>query len=308
MSRLIHNLTTRLRFRDLTLLVALGEGNSLRTAAQILNVTQPALSRTLTEIESTFGCALFDRGARGLTPTAQGFSAVRGARQLLRELERVGEEVELSSESASVIRIGAPHFVAHGHLPQLMERFHRMGVAARIKLTEGAANDLFDKLLEGEVDALITTYADRPLDEIRLRYESLFPSKYVLIAPSRMKAQGYRRKPRLREFADAAWILPAYASMLRKDIDKAFLAEGIPPPRPLVESNNPFSNLHFVIEGCGLAFVPQETLRHIKGDLVYQVPLSPALRTGPVALVSLAGAEGAQVAALRMALSRDSGQ
>lgn len=302
MSRLLHDLTTRLRFRDLKLLVALGEGNSLRHSAQSLNVTQPALSRTLAEVEAAFGFQLFERGARGLTPTAQGLAAVRGARQLLRELERVGEEVELSSESASVIRIGAPHFVAHGHVPGLLGRLNQMGVAARIKLTEGAAIDLFEKLLAGEVDALITTYADRPLDDIRLSYESLFPSRYVLIAPKHMKFGRRARPAHLQDFSQTPWILPAYSSMLRKDIDKAFLSAGMPPPRPVVESNNPFSNLHFVAAGCGLAFVPQETLSHTKPDLVQQVPLVAPLMTGPVALISLAGAQGAQLGALRLAL------
>lgn len=302
MSAKPNHVAARLRFRDLQLLAALGDGNSLRNAAHILNVTQPALSRTLTEIEVTFGCRLFERSARGLVPTQQGAAAVRGARQLLGELERVGEEIELSAEFASVIRIGAPHFVAHGHLPTLMTRVQDAGVAPRLQLIEGAAHDLFHKLLEGEVDALITTYADRPLDEARLTYERLFPSRYVLIAPAGAQWLPRNRIAGLQDFARIPWILPAYTSMLRKDIDKAFLGAGMSPPRPVVESNNPYTNLHFVAAGCGLAFVPVETLRHIRPGLLQQVPVSPPLSTGPVALIYLAGAKTTQLNTLRLAL------
>lgn len=296
-------LASRLRFRDLQLLVALADGSSLRKAAELMNVTQPALSRTLTDIEGTFGCALFVRGSRGLQPTVQGLAAMRGALQLLKELDRVGEEVEFSAKSESVIRIGAPPFVAHGHLPRLMAQMRANGQTVRLKLVEGVVNDLFDKLLQGDVDALFTTYADRWVEGERFAYESLFPSHYVLIAPPefRWTARGHG-KAALAQLAEMEWVMPGYNSMLRKDIEKAFLAAGVAPPRPIVESNHPFTMVHFVAAGCGLGFVPQETLHRLKPGVVREVPLTPPLISGPVALIYLAGSQNAQLNSLRRAL------
>ncbi|MCZ8256408.1 MAG: LysR family transcriptional regulator, partial [Polaromonas sp.] len=76
-------LVARLRFRHLRLITELQRGGSLRAAAQALNLTQPALSKALAEIEGAFGFALFTRTARGLTPTPQGVVALRGAALLL---------------------------------------------------------------------------------------------------------------------------------------------------------------------------------------------------------------------------------
>lgn len=303
MSRTPHRLASRLRFRDLQLLVALAEGSSLRKAAEVMNVTQPALSRTLTEMEDAFGCVLFLRGPRGLQPTSQGVAAMRGALQLLHELDRVDEEVEFSSQSASVIRLGAPPFVAHGHLPQLLAKLNRDGQAVRLKLMEGAVNDLFVKLLDGEVDALITTYADRVIEGERLVYDSLFPSRYVLIAPPEFqKSNRGKGKFSLGQLAELPWIMPGYTSMLRKDIDKAFLADGVTPPNPIVESNHPFTIAHFVAEGRGLSFVPTETLRNLKPGFVHEVPLTKPLTTGPVALIYRSGTQSAQLESVRQIL------
>lgn len=296
-------LATRLRFRDLQLLVALSDGSSLRKAAELMNVTQPALSRTLTDIEGAFGCALFVRGSRGLQPTVQGLAAMRGALQLLQELDRVGEEVEFSAESASVIRVGAPPFVAHGHLPRVIKQMRANGQTVRLKVVEGVVNDLFDKLLQGDVDALFTTYADRSVEGERFTYESLFPSRYVLIAPPefRWTARG-KGKAALAQLAPMDWVMPGYTSMLRKDIDKAFLAAGVTPPRPVIESNHPFTMVHFVAAGGGLSFVPPETLHHLKPGVVREVPLLQPLTSGPVALIYLAGSRNAQLNSLRRAL------
>ncbi|XXQ56132.1 LysR family transcriptional regulator [Xenophilus aerolatus] len=75
----LRRLLGRLRFRHLQLLVALDRGGSLRAAAAVLHLTQPALSKALGEVESAFGFKLFTRGARGLTPTPQGALVVQGA-------------------------------------------------------------------------------------------------------------------------------------------------------------------------------------------------------------------------------------
>ena len=65
----VDHLVARLRFRHLRLITELQRDGSLRAAAQTLNLTQPAVSKALGEIESAFGFALFTRMARGVTPS-----------------------------------------------------------------------------------------------------------------------------------------------------------------------------------------------------------------------------------------------
>src|SRR3546814_12453764 len=86
MSTLIR-LTTRLKSRHLTLLLALQRHRSLTRVAQEAGVSQPAATKTLAEIESIFGGPLFVRSRHGLQPTPLGPLALVRAQHMLQDLE-----------------------------------------------------------------------------------------------------------------------------------------------------------------------------------------------------------------------------
>jgi LysR family transcriptional regulator of abg operon len=296
-------LASRLRFRHLQLLLALDEGGSLRAAAQALNFTQPALSKALAEIEAAFGLPLFTRTARGLAPTPQGSAAVRGARLLLHELEHVREEAAAAACAAAVVRIGAPPFVAHGHLPAVIARLAASTPRVHVELLEERVPLLMDALAEGRVDALVTSYPPAPPDGgTGLRYEKLFDTEYAVIAPPRHQVAGTRRVdwPAL---ALHDWILPARTSMVRRMVEDTFMRGGAVPPVPVVESTSPVTNVQLVAAGIGLAVVPLATLLHAGKGLVVRVPATPAIAPGPVGLISRAGPENPRLQLVRDALA-----
>jgi LysR family transcriptional regulator, regulator of abg operon len=152
-SRETERLVARLRFRHLRLITELQRGGSLRAAAQALNLTQPALSKALAEIEGAFGFALFTRTARGLTSTAQGAVALRGAALLLAELAHLGREVAAGESAAATVRIGAPPFVAQGYLPEVLARLAQRDPPVRVQLLEERVPVLMQALQQGEVES-----------------------------------------------------------------------------------------------------------------------------------------------------------
>lgn len=163
-------LITRLRFRHLRLIVELERGGSLRAAAQTLHLTQPALSKALGELEGAFGFDLFTRTPRGLTPTARGEIAVRGAAMLLAELVHLRAEAAAGDGGATVVRIGAPPFVAQGYLPPVLARLARREPPVRVRLLEERVPLLLEALAGGELDALVTSYpAQMPAPTSMLR-------------------------------------------------------------------------------------------------------------------------------------------
>ncbi|MBP6018651.1 MAG: LysR family transcriptional regulator [Burkholderiaceae bacterium] len=296
-------LAARLSFRDLQLLVALDSGYSLRRAAQLLSVTQPAVTRTLQQVEGAFGHVLFHRSPKGLEPTAEGAVAMRGARQLLAELGRVQKEVDLGSRAAAVIRLGVPHFVAYSMLPGLVSTLQEGGKAVHVHLMEAPVKELQAALDRGDLDALITTYiaSTHEPNAVRLKYEKLFMSNYVPIChPDHPAAR--QKKPDLNNLLDSSWVLPSYTSILRRDIDDAFQRSGLTPPRPTIESNNPFTNIHLVASGHGLAFVPHATLSGMQAEIVKVLRISIEIPSRPVALIYRAGSVQNQVELLRKAL------
>jgi LysR family transcriptional regulator of abg operon len=305
LSREAAQLVARLRFRHLQLMMELQRGGSLRAAAQVLNLTQPALSKALAEIESAFGFALFTRTARGLTPTARGEVALRGAALLLRELAHVRDEAASGDGGAAILRIGAPPFVAQGYLPKVLLTLARRDPPVRVQLLEERVPLLMKALVAGEVDALITTYpAHMPeAGTVALVYEKLFDAGFLVLAPPAHPLVRARQVDWQR-LAREPWIMPAPSSMVRRVIEDAFMRAGVVPPTPLVESTSPVTNVQLIAAGIGIGAAPESTARHaISLGQVKRVRVQPEIAPGPVALIYRAGVESSRVAVLKAALS-----
>lgn len=304
-SRDTERLVSRLRFRHLTLITELQRGGSLRAAAEVLNLTQPALSKALAEVEGAFGFALFTRTARGLTPTAQGSVALRGAVMLLEELAHLRREAASSESAIATLRIGAPPFVAQGHLPDVLKKLAMREPPVRVHLLEERVPVLMQALLQGEVDALISSYPMHMPEpgHAELRYEKLFEVEFTLIAP-----QGHplarARQVSWERLAQEPWVMPARTSMARRVIEDSFMRAGVVPPVPVIESTSPVTNVQLVAAGIGLSIAPDMTaLRHAQNmNLVKRVRASPAIPPGPVALIYRAAVANPRVALLREVL------
>lgn len=298
-------LAARLRFRHLQLLLALEAGGSLRAAAQSLNLTQPALSKALAEIESAFGVPLFARTARGLTPTPQGLATLRGARLLLEELAHVHAEAAAADVAPALVRIGAPPFVANGYLPSVLVRLRQVEPRVCVVLMEERVPLLLEALAEGRLDALVSTYPVQAPDTSSpvLRYEKLFDSRFEVIAPSNHPVLRMRRVA-WADLAPHDWIMPARVSMLRRLIEEQFARAGCLAPLPVIESTSPVTNVQLVAAGIGLAVVPEATLQHaaVKGS-VARVRVMPAVVPAPVSLISRPTAANPRLDLLREALA-----
>lgn len=297
-------LVTRLRFRHLRLISELRRGGSLRAAAQVLNLTQPALSKALGELEGAFGFALFTRTARGVTPTAQGEVAVRGAEVLLAELAHLRLEVAAGNSVAAVVRVGAPPFVAQGYLPAVLARLVQRDPPVRVQLFEERVPLLLEALAAGQLDALVTSYpAQMPeLGGVQLQFEKLFDAEFFVIAPPGHPVTRARQVDWQRLAAEP-WVMPAPTSMLRRLIEQGFLQAGLVPPVPVVESTSPVTNVQLVAAGLGLSAAPAATVRHeLAIGRVKRVRVSPGIVPGPVALICRAGVANPRVALLREAL------
>jgi LysR family transcriptional regulator, regulator of abg operon len=260
----------------------------------------------LREIEEALAVKLFVRTSRGLQPTAQGAVAARAAGRLLQDLGRVKQEVDAGAKDSALIRIGAPHFIAHGYLPELVARLRQSAqYVVHTEIHEGPVPDLFSELAQGRLDALITTYSGVPARVLQsLQKKPLFQAKFLVAAPAAFPIGKRRRGVNLAELADQSWILPSVRSMLRREIDAAFLREGLTPPISVVESSNPVTNLKLVRAGIGLSLLPEATIEAMDTEGVRLLPVRPAIGSGPVALFHHASEPAWRISLLSDALAR----
>lgn len=300
----MRQLTGKLRFKHLQLLVTLERMGSLHATASELKLTQPTLSKALHEVESAFGLPLFTRGARGMHPTTVGVLAVRGAERLLRELSHLVAET-MTEPAGSVLHLGAPPFVAVAYLPRLLQTLRARQPGVRVRLQEDLTPMLVQALLHKGLDALFTSFS-RELNEIahpRLHYEKLFEVESAVIASPRhplAQATGVCWS----ELQSERWILPEQNSCTRRGVDDAFARAGCLSPTPVVESAHPGTNVRLVSEGLGLSAVPVDTLRlaEAAGEVV-RLKLQAPLALSSVGLIYRAvQAQDAKIHWLRDAL------
>ena len=285
----LDNLLTRLRFRHLRMLVVLQRCGTIGKAAAELNLTQPALSKMLKEVEDAFGFVIYRRGPRGLQPTVQGQAAIQGATVLIAGLSHVQEAALASAQLATaVLHLGAPPSVAAGTLPLVLARLRKNSPAILVRLREEPVPALFEGLISGELDALLTSFNPASLATRRperLIYERCLGHTYAVIAPADHRF-ARRRSLSWGELLQESWILPERSLLARQSLDSYFLQAGSTVPEPAITSNNPATNIQLVAAGLGISAVPLSMVageEHLGRIARLRVPMGA--RRVPTALV-----------------------
>src|SRR3954470_18601053 len=130
---LMDRVAQRLKLRDLRLLEAVVRWRSMAKAATHLNLSQPAVSKAISEMEHTLGVRLVDRSRQGVEPTPQGRVLLKRGAAIFDELRQGVSEIEfLSDPTAGEVRITASEPMTAGVLPivlsQLSRKYPRISV------------------------------------------------------------------------------------------------------------------------------------------------------------------------------------
>ncbi|MEO8133877.1 MAG: LysR family transcriptional regulator [Betaproteobacteria bacterium] len=229
---------TRLRMRDLQLLIAIDEHKSISSAAASLRLAQPAASRTLMEMEQTLRVHLFERDrGKGMSATSAGELVLARARAILADCRLMTMELEAHrSGIGGHLRLGVIPFAPGSMIQRLISVLigaeHRMSVA----VTEGSTTQLMHELQREKLDAIIARCSTAEIAP-GLTQETLFRQEACLIA-HKLSPLVRKEQIRLTDLADSTWLLPPRGTPTRLFIDEAFVAAGMLPPSPLVEAGS----------------------------------------------------------------------
>jgi LysR family transcriptional regulator for metE and metH len=158
----------RLEIRDLRLVTAVATQGSLTQASAVLHVSQPALSRHLSQVEARIGAPLFERTGSRMVPTVAGETLLRHAAGILQQLDEAAEALYSSgTRERRVLRVGTECYTGYHWLPGVSNRFAQAHPDVEIEITFDAAGDPLPMLKNGEIDVgLLTEY--RPLRGIAM--------------------------------------------------------------------------------------------------------------------------------------------
>src|SRR6185437_4542732 len=238
----------RLTLRDLHIFLAVVQWGSMAKAAAHLSISQPAISKSIADLERAVGARLLDRSPRGIEPTAFGRALARRGLAVFDELRQGISEIEfLADPTAGEVRIGCPESIAAGLLPAVAEEFSRRFPRMVLRVAQAQTVTLeFRELRERHVDLMIGRIA-RPFAEEGLAAEVLFDEPLHLVAGVQSR-WARRRKLSLAELAHAAWILTPPNEVLSAPVAAVFQEHGLETPRDdrffLVPPAPPFADAH----------------------------------------------------------------
>jgi DNA-binding transcriptional LysR family regulator len=159
-------LQQRLKFRHLRVIDAIVTHESILQAAKALGLSQPALTKSLQEVEEIVGARLFDRHARGADPTAFGLTVAASARRLLAEIGRLEDDLDaLEGGDGGPVVIGALPVAAAGVLPGALARLKIARPDIEVRVIQGRTEELISQLTLRELDLVIGRLYDMPQDD-----------------------------------------------------------------------------------------------------------------------------------------------
>jgi DNA-binding transcriptional LysR family regulator len=222
---------SRLKLRDLHILLVVATRGSMAKAAAELAISQPAVSRAISEMEHELGLRLLDRGRNGVEPTAYGRALMKRGLTIFDELTQGLQELEtLADPTVGQLRIGSSENVAAGLLPAVIDRFSQQHPGIRVNVSQAVlSTSQYRELRERSIDLLLG-WIPTPFAEEDLLAERVFDDPSGVVVSRQSKWSGSSRVT-LSDLADEAWILPPPDTFPGSSAARLFREAGLNMPR-----------------------------------------------------------------------------
>src|SRR5712691_514610 len=280
-------IASRMKLRDIHILMAVAQAGSMNKAAVVLNMTQPAVSRSIAELERAVGVSLLDRNARGVEPTAYGRALLDGGTAVFDDLRQAVKIIEfLADPTTGEVRIGCVPFLAASFVPAVVDRLSRRCPRIVFHLVTATVEALPHELSERNVDLLIARRFGSIADK-RMGFEFLFNEPYV-VAAGAQSPWVRRRRIKLAELVNESWTLPPPKSVIATVAMEVFRVSGLDYPRTIVVADNAQARIGLVATGRFLTILQASALRFPTGQPDIRVlPVEPQMAEVPVGIVTL---------------------
>lgn len=279
----------RLKLHDMRVLMSVVEAGSMSKAAKHLGTAQPALSRSIAELEHALGVRLLDRSPRGVEPTAYGRALIKRGVAVFDELRQGVKDIEfLADPTAGELRIGTTESMADGPVLAVIDRLSRQYPRISLHLLMGYMVGLCDQLIERKIELVIIRLAKSIFDR-QLVVEELFDDPYV-VAAGTQNPWTRRRRVQLAELVDEPWVLLPFDSPAGSIMAQAFHASGVEPPRATVFTHSLNLRNRLLATGRFLSALPRFSLTSLSRPAsIKALPLELPGTQRPMGIITLKG-------------------
>jgi DNA-binding transcriptional LysR family regulator len=280
----IERIERRISLHDVRVLLSVVQAGSMGKAAVRLATSQPAISRSIAELEAALGVRLLDRSQRGVEPTAYGRALLRRGLAIFDELTQGVKDIRfLADPTAGELRIGASIAVAVGLVAAAVDQLTRRYPRLAFDVVATDTTTAYRALTERQVD-LVVAHIINPIAEDEMDADILRDDRHVVVAGIQHQMTR-RRRLRLSDLMDENWALPAPDTPYGSVVREAFRANQLEVPRAAVTSTLPVRTA-LLATGRFLSMVPSIVL-NAPGHALKVLPIDLPTTARPLAVITL---------------------
>jgi len=284
------SLARSLKLAQLVVFEKVVEAGSILAASRELAMTQPAVSKSIHELERHLDAPLFVRGKRGVTLTEFGQKFESDAKSMLAELRRMVDGLNAwQTGAAGQVVVGTLITGSATLLPEAITRLRKASPDVRVEVRVGPNTILFPGVARGDLDIVVgflPAAFGPPLrmeDSARLTHVKLY-EEALCIVMDRRQALAQRRKLSLRELHGMDWILPTSDSVAYAPACALFDKAGLAMPQRVVNSVSVLTNIGLLTRGPMIAVMPRSG-----AEPFVRAGLLSFLRLGPLGSIGTVG-------------------
>lgn len=232
-----------MKLNQLHNLIRVAEHGSVRQAARSLNLSQPAVTKSIQQLEESLGVSLLDRGTHGVTPTAAGEALILRARIIEAEIRNAEAEIaDLQDVGGGEISIGATPVVTGELLPAAIAELKNEYPDISIRIKSAVFPEFLPEVGSGQFDFILTLFPDLNyfLDDVTgdaFDFERLAEGRMV---PYARTGHPLTKRPgvTLADLAEWDWVLINHGREGGHMLEPVFRAQGVAPPANSVRTDS----------------------------------------------------------------------
>lgn len=266
-------------------ILAVAELGSLRAAGRHLNIAQPAITRSIREIEAELGVSLFERHAKGVRLTTMGTAFVRRADAVRAELQRARDEIEqLKGRSTGEVSIALSTASCMALMPRTISLFRQRYPDAVLKISETLLPPIESELVDGTTDLYVGA-VDTDFSSPHLSVENLIDNERMVIG---RRGHPLGEAKTLAELANARWVRPTLATRggTEGEFVDIFHRLGLPQPSIVIHARSALVALLAVANSDLLTILPRQWIEsEVTRHMLQAIPLDEPIPAVPIGIV-----------------------
>ncbi|WP_294222812.1 pca operon transcription factor PcaQ [uncultured Shimia sp.] len=275
----------RIKFRHIQCFAEIVRHNSLKTAALHLHLTQPAISKTLKELEEIVGSDLLVRNRGGVSLTKPGEVFLHFAQMSLAALQQgLNGVAQLETAGKVSFSVGALPSVAARLMPEVVQAFAKLAPDVTLHIHDGPHRYLIDELRQGRLDVVIGRMG-APEVMKGIAFTQLYDEHVEFVV---RKGHPLLAHPDIHRLSDWPVIFPPKASAIRPLVERALVAQGVGEIGTVVESVSGAFGRNYALSHDAIWIISNGVVaKELESGALVSLQFDTSLTKGPVGLMAL---------------------